>query len=844
MKSAPRILSAALALAALAAASVASASSPVLNAVRPPGGQRGTELELTLSGARLGDAQEILWYQPGITTLGLEPAENGNSVKANIRIEPDARLGLYEFRIRTATGISHLRTFTVGPFPEVAEAEPNNDFEQPQEIPLNVTVSGVAQNEDVDYYVVEARKGQRITAEVEGIRLGITLFDPYVAILDQDRFELARSDDAPLVRQDAIAQIEAPEDARYIIEVRESAYQGNGNCHYRLHVGTFPRSRTAVPLGGPAGETVEVRWIGDITGERVEAVTLPPEPNPDFGLVVEDERGVAPQPSPFRVSPFGNVIEAEPNNNHNEATPFPAPPIALNGVIETDGDVDHFAFEAKKGQAFDVRVYARQLGSPLDSVLWVAKKGGGNIEANDDQGGPDSSLRFTAPEDGTYIVGLRDHLTKGSPTHSYRIELTPVEPLLTLRPQNENPQIGVITAAVPKGNRRSLLINASRANFGGDLELRAEDLPDGVTLEAGTMTGNIATMPIVLAAAPEAEGGGRLATILGDLADPETSVPAVFSHTVELVQGRNNRPFWTRTVDRLAVAVAEVAPYSIEVVEPQAPLVRGGAMRLKVVATRAEGFTAPISVRLPWNPPGIGSSRSVSIPEGQTEASIPMNANGNAPLQTWKIVVDGSSNGPTGPITVSSQLAALTIAEPYVGFEFQRIVTEQGQDASLFLKVNQNTSFDGEATVELVGLPNNVKAETQTITQETQELVIPITVGDDAPVGTHKNLFCRVTITENGEPILHNIGSTQLRVDKPKPKETEDASASKREEKTDDKKKEKPEKPLSRLEQLRLEQAERRKAEQSQGDSPSESESEETQDENEDEDGSDSSSER
>ena len=31
--------------------------------------------------------------------------------------------------------------------------------------------------------------------------------------------------------------------------------------------------------------------------------------------------------------------------------------------------------------------------------------------------------------------------------------------------------------------------------------------------------------------------------------------PSEFSHTVELVLGQNNIPFWTRTVDRLAVAV-------------------------------------------------------------------------------------------------------------------------------------------------------------------------------------------------------------------------------------------------------------------------------------------------
>src|SRR5690606_21526976 len=113
-------------------------------------------------------------------------------------------------------------------------------------------------NEDVDYYVVDAKKGERITAEVEGIRLGITLFDPFVSILDANRFELTSSDDAALIWQDGCASILAPEDGQYIIQVRDSAYAGNGSCLYRLHVGHFPRPRAVYPAGGPVGETVEV----------------------------------------------------------------------------------------------------------------------------------------------------------------------------------------------------------------------------------------------------------------------------------------------------------------------------------------------------------------------------------------------------------------------------------------------------------------------------------------------------------------------------------------------------------------------------------------------------------
>ena len=67
------------------------------------------------------------------------------------------------------------------------------------------------------------------------------VFDPYVAILDTNRFELAVSDDTALALQDPIASIVAPADGKYIIQVRETSYGGDGENQYLLHVGTYPR---------------------------------------------------------------------------------------------------------------------------------------------------------------------------------------------------------------------------------------------------------------------------------------------------------------------------------------------------------------------------------------------------------------------------------------------------------------------------------------------------------------------------------------------------------------------------------------------------------------------------
>lgn len=803
----PALLASVLVLASASA----HAASPSLRGIRPVGGQRGTEMEVTLRGDRLGDAQEILFHQPGIEVLRLAKVDE-KSVKVAIRIAADAPLGIHDLRVRTATGVSEHRTFSVGPYPIVDEVEPNNDFAAPQPVPLGTTVHGVAENEDVDFFVVQARKGQRISAEVEGIRVGATLFDPYVAIMDRKRFELASGDDAALTYQDGFASVVAPEDGPYVVQVRESAYAGNRRCAYRLHVGDFPRPSATVPAGGRPGETVAVRFLGDVAGEATVEVALPAQADPNAGIYARDDRGVAPYPNLVRLSAFGNVIEKEPNDDANAATPFAAP-MALNGVIEKPGDADLFSFPAKKGQSFDVAVFARRLRSPLDPVVHVMKKGGAYLVGADDTVGPDCALRFQAPDDGEYVVFLHDHLRKGGPDYAYRIEVTEPKPALAMSVPNEGlgRGTGVIASAVPRGNRQAILVNAARKDFGGDLAVSAEGLPPGVEIQADTMAANLGTFPVLLVATPDAPPSGRLARITGKPVSPGAEVPpSEFSHVIELVTGQNQVPFWTRTVSGFAVAVTEECPYRIEVVEPKVPIVRGGSMALKVRAIRKEGFKAAIAVGLPWNPPGVSSQGGVAIPEGQDEAAIQINADGGAELKTWKVVVNGSSGVASGPIMVSSQLAKLSVAAPFVKLAYQNAAVEQGQEADLVVKVQKQADFPGEATVTLVGLPNKAVTDVKTITKDTQDLTFHIKTDPTTPAGNHRNLFCQVVVTQEGEPIVHNLGSGALRVDVPiPPKANAPAPAPAAAAPPPPGQ---PAKVLSRLEKLRLEQAEKAKA--------------------------------
>src|SRR3954452_9954840 len=112
------------------------AASPSLGSITPLGIQRGVESVVNFQGGRLGDAKEILFYSPGFTVTKLETVNDGQ-VKATVKVAADCQLGEHIARVRTATGISEMRKFFVGPFPSIAEKEPNSEFDKPQPIPLN-----------------------------------------------------------------------------------------------------------------------------------------------------------------------------------------------------------------------------------------------------------------------------------------------------------------------------------------------------------------------------------------------------------------------------------------------------------------------------------------------------------------------------------------------------------------------------------------------------------------------------------------------------------------------------------------------------------------------------------
>ncbi len=67
-------------------------------------------------------------------------------------------------------------------------------------------------------------------------------------------------------------------------------------------------------------------------------------------------------------------------------------------------------------------------------------------------------------------------------------------------------------------------------------------------------------------------------------------------------------------------------------------------------------------------------------------------------MRKWKIAVIGEATVGDGPVLVSTQLANLEVAEPFVKFALPTVSVDQGQQTELVVKVEKKKDFAGSAT--------------------------------------------------------------------------------------------------------------------------------------------------
>jgi hypothetical protein len=523
----------------------AQTSYPMITHTAPVAVQRGQTTEVTVEGQMdFSGIYKVLFEGSGLTAEILptsapmaEPKTPPQSAKADSKKPPkktqprsaklkltvaaDATLGVREFRLASALGISSLGQLVIVDDPVVIESGDNNTPEKANPIPIACVVSGrIEAVEDVDYFKLHAEAGQILTFEVLCARLEDKIHDlqkhadPLLTLFDAQGRELAANDDSCFA--DPLLTFTVPKSGDYYLQLRDAKYDGDPRWVYALSVTNRPYVAHVFPMAGNPGQTVLVEPIGSANAAQ-SRISLQVPAQPGIHPVVLDVNGVKTNPVAFIASPLPQVLEQEPNDTPAQATRISIP-CGINGRIGVKRDLDHFVFAATKGKAIRFEVKARRFGtslqSSLDSVLDIMNPKGAVLASNDDAFGKDAALVFTPPADGDYILRIRDLNNKGSETAIYYIEADWARPDFSLRCDPDKAMIG-------PGSSTAWYVHVTRTDgFADPVQVEVKGLPKGVTVNPLIIPPTMTQGLLVLTAAPDAPREASNVQVIG------TAVPS------------------------------------------------------------------------------------------------------------------------------------------------------------------------------------------------------------------------------------------------------------------------------------------------------------------------------
>ena len=789
--------------------------------VLPRIGQQGTTVEVVVQGMCIQDAKEVIFFNPGIKAVSIEPlpdmkypiglAHGGrrqNQFKCKFVIAADCPPGEYPFRVRTVGEITSLATFHVSPFNTIDEDEKhqysNDTVKTAKAVQTNVTIRGKMNSghrEDIDIYKVQVKSGQRLSVEVDSVRLadshyGNGEYDLAVRILDSKGKEIAGNDDNSLHLQDPLLSIKAPYDGEIFVELKQSVFNPSDK-EYALHISETRRPLTAYPAGGLAGSNEQIRFLGDALGEYSESVKIPQKEG-DFKYYCG-----APSPMRLRSSTFPNILE----DKNAPFTAAPKLPAALNGIIEKSGEVDAFKISVKKGERLSLTVFASSIGSPIDPSLTirrindkgeagqiVLKEEDSYLERHDIYGTSfrgggglkeilDPSVIWTPDADGDYLVEVRD-TGDGAGAHSvFRVEVGPVQnaihTYLNSTAFDWMECVRTSGLAIPGGNRWTVNLSLTQgwgSQFRGEMEIVAHGLPEGVRLISPRFQAPNGKMrwPIQFVADPGVKPCSAVIRLEARPVDSSQKVVSTSQQNIPFINHSGGDALRTVQLDSYILAVTDPAPFSIEVDAPAGSLVRGGELAIPVKIIRHNGFNGPVEFRCDWIPEGVGVPPAIIIPPGKNEGILNISASDHAKLGKVPFVVTASTsredvNGylGTGRTRVSSKLVSMVVSEPYVELSSNAQSLRRGKSGEFSWNINHKTLFEGKASVKLLGLPKGVEViePLPVITKETKNISFKIKASDEALMGLVKGIYCEVVVKTAGQEIKQRAGQGTLRID-------------------------------------------------------------------------------
>ena len=300
------------------------------------------------------------------------------------------------------------------------------------------------------------------------------------------------------------------------------------------------------------------------------------------------------------------------------------------------------------------------------------------LDYRNDDGGPvygkDSYLVFTPPEDGNYVIRLRDLRRNGGRKFVYRLVVRAAKPDFRLFIDDTFMQLRDLRASgarnpnIPRGGRVPVVVSAQRLDgFSGEIEVQAEDLPAELQSLPETIRVNEFQTMLVLSASEAAT-------------EQVAGLPLKIVGRAE-VNGRHVR---RTAVDREGgLNLVSVVPPTVvrPIVKPrQITLEPGASAQLHVGIECPDDFAHEVGVEVKIRPPGV------FVPGRSTNAG--------------QAIATGERNR-TLTLTASPRLAPMTF-HTYVVIRFR---SEQAEKMRGIKSLHESADYVSEPVLVTIKAP-------------------------------------------------------------------------------------------------------------------------------------------
>ena len=404
----------------------------------------------------------------------------------DIEVDSQAPIGLFGCRIATAAALSNAHIFAIGDVEPIPENELPTVSNQPsmqnaQRVEIPAVVSAVCGRADVDPFVINVKAGQEVTFEVVGSRFG-KAFDPLLTIRDSQQQVVLEHDNDVGMFFDFRKTHKFEQAGEYVVEIRDSRFQGSQHWGYLLRMGKFPEARVVIPSSMRPGTTEKLRFpqlsISPLTA------TAPAMARADyFNFELRRPGDDMAAWIPLTLNSLPTNIEVEPKDDSKHVNKAVVPG-SLHGVLSREGDVDVFEFALKKGQNLKFAAESRSIGSPADLEIQLFDPKRKRVSSGDDSGFEESRFNYRVSVDGNYRLAVREFVKWGGPAFAYRIDIDELKPKFTV-------DSGVTRMAIPLGSHQPLPLSFTRYLVAGNVKLTLLNAPKGMTLLTNTVAQSV-----------------------------------------------------------------------------------------------------------------------------------------------------------------------------------------------------------------------------------------------------------------------------------------------------------------------------------------------------------------